>query len=365
MNIVDSSGWLAYFADEPTARHFLAPLGDPSELVVPAITIYEVFKVILRESSEDDALLAAMAMQKGTVVDLTPSLAIAAARLSLECDLPMADSIILATAQEFDARRLDAGFGLQGHEERQILPREGPVKRAGGREVEAMGNWKSQLKADPTEWLLEEDNPSVRYLTLVDILEKSASDPEVKKARADIMLKGAVPLILAQQEEGGYWDQPDRMYLAKYKGTLWQLIILAEHLADGKDRRIRKACEFVLENSQDRESGGFSMHRAAKTGGGRHSEVIPCLTGNMVWSLIRLGYLKDPGVRRGIDWITTCQRFDDGVDRSPCGLALRQVRDVLGQAHLPHGRGQGPEGPLRDPASGQIRECPSHHRRGR
>ncbi len=53
-----------------------------------------------------------------------------------------------------------------------------------------MGNWKSQLKADPTEWLLEEDNPSVRYLTLVDILEKPAGDPEVKKARADIMAKG-------------------------------------------------------------------------------------------------------------------------------------------------------------------------------
>ncbi len=84
MNIVDSSGWLAYFADEPNARHFLPPLNDPSELVVPAITIYEVFKVILRESSEDDALLAAMAMQKGTVVDLTPPLAITAARLSLE-----------------------------------------------------------------------------------------------------------------------------------------------------------------------------------------------------------------------------------------------------------------------------------------
>lgn len=103
MNIVDSSGWLAYFANEPNARHFLPPLGDPSELVVPAITIYEVFKVIRREASEDDALLAAMAMQKGTVVDLTASLAMAAARLSLELDLPMADAIILATAQESGA----------------------------------------------------------------------------------------------------------------------------------------------------------------------------------------------------------------------------------------------------------------------
>jgi predicted nucleic acid-binding protein len=103
MNVVDSSGWLAYFADEPNAKHFLAPLSDPASLVVPAVTIYEVFKVILRESGENDALLAAMAMQKGTVVDLTASLAIAASKLSLEHDLPMADSIILATAQESGA----------------------------------------------------------------------------------------------------------------------------------------------------------------------------------------------------------------------------------------------------------------------
>ena len=88
------------------------------------------------------------------------------------------------------------------------------------------------MKADPTDWLLEDDNPSVRYLTLVDILGRPAGDREVAKARADIMEKGAVPLILAKQEEGGYWDQPDRMYVAKYKGTVWQLIILAEHLAD-------------------------------------------------------------------------------------------------------------------------------------
>ena len=103
MNIVDSSGWLAYFADEPNAKHFLTPLGDSTLLVVPTVTIYEVFKVILRESSENDALQAAIAMQKGTVVDLTAPRAIAASRLSLERNLPMADSIVLATAQEFNA----------------------------------------------------------------------------------------------------------------------------------------------------------------------------------------------------------------------------------------------------------------------
>ncbi|PIP08521.1 MAG: VapC toxin family PIN domain ribonuclease [Syntrophobacteraceae bacterium CG23_combo_of_CG06-09_8_20_14_all_50_8] len=103
MNIIDSSGWLAYFADEPNAKHFLTPLNAPASLVVPTVTIYEVFKVVLRESSENDALQAAIAMQKGTIVDLTVPLAIAASKLSLEHNLPMADSIILATAKEFKA----------------------------------------------------------------------------------------------------------------------------------------------------------------------------------------------------------------------------------------------------------------------
>ena len=103
MNIVDSSGWLAYFADEPNVNHFLIPLNNASSLVVPMVTIYEVFKVVLRESGENDALQAVVAMRKGTVVDLTATLAIAASKLSLEHNLPMAYSIILTTAKEFEA----------------------------------------------------------------------------------------------------------------------------------------------------------------------------------------------------------------------------------------------------------------------
>ena len=103
MNIVDSSGWLAYFADEPNAKHFIAPLNDTTSLVVPTVTIYEVFKVVRRESGENEALQAAVAMRKGMVVNLTTTLAIAASKLSLEHNLPMTDSIILATAKEFVA----------------------------------------------------------------------------------------------------------------------------------------------------------------------------------------------------------------------------------------------------------------------
>jgi predicted nucleic acid-binding protein len=102
MNIIDSSGWLEYFSDGPNAKHYLPPLKDPSSLFVPAITIYEVFKVVLRESSEDMALQAVAAMQKGRIIDLTVSIVMKASKLSLQHDLPMADSIILATARELN-----------------------------------------------------------------------------------------------------------------------------------------------------------------------------------------------------------------------------------------------------------------------
>jgi predicted nucleic acid-binding protein len=102
MNIVDSSGWLEYFSGGTNSNHFALPLQDPTSLIVPVVTIYEVFKVVLRESSENEALQVAAAMQKGKVVDLTSNLAINASRLSLKYNLPMADSIILSTAQTYE-----------------------------------------------------------------------------------------------------------------------------------------------------------------------------------------------------------------------------------------------------------------------
>ena len=175
------------------------------------------------------------------------------------------------------------------------------------------------MKADPTEWLLKAGNPSVRYFTLTDLLEKPETDTDVVAAKREIMNTGVVPKILAKQSDQGYWETPDRFYTAKYKGTVWQLIILAELGADGSDERIKKACEFILEHSQDHESGGFSVWHSARTGGGRHSGVIPCLTGNMVWSLMKLGFFGDSRVERAINWITTYQRFDDGNVPVPKG----------------------------------------------
>lgn len=194
-----------------------------------------------------------------------------------------------------------------------------------------MSDWKSMLKENPAGWLLEKNNPSVRYFTLTELLEKPENDPEVVETKTEIMNIGVVPKILAKQSNQGHWETPERFYTAKYKGTVWQLIILAELGADGRDERVKKACEFILENSQDHESGGFSVWLSARTGGGRHSGVIPCLTGNMVWSLIRLGYLEDPRVERGINWITTYQRFDDGIEHRPKGWPYDKATSCFGK----------------------------------
>lgn len=169
------------------------------------------------------------------------------------------------------------------------------------------------------EWLLGRDNPSVRYFTLTKLLRKPLTDADAAEAARGVMASGAVPEILAKQEEAGYWGEPAKFYTCKYVGTVWQLMILAELGADGENGQIKRACEFILENCQDTESGGFSMNRSATEGFGRHSEVIPCLTGNMVWSLIRLGMLDDARVQKGIDWICTYQRSDDGAAKAPEG----------------------------------------------
>jgi toxin FitB len=117
MNVVDSSGWLEYFSDGPNADFFAPAIERLDELVVPAITIYEVYKRVLVQRTEADAIRAVAQMQQGAVVDLDSRLAVGAARLSVEARLPMADSIILATARLHDATlwTQDADFeGLPG-----------------------------------------------------------------------------------------------------------------------------------------------------------------------------------------------------------------------------------------------------------
>jgi predicted nucleic acid-binding protein len=103
VNVVDSSGWLEYFADGPNADFFASGIETVPELVVPSISIYEVFKRVLQQRGEGEALQAVAVMQQGLVVDLDASLALRAARISVNSGLPMADSVILATARAHNA----------------------------------------------------------------------------------------------------------------------------------------------------------------------------------------------------------------------------------------------------------------------
>lgn len=103
MNVVDSSAWLEYFADGPNAGYFAPPIEDTSRLLVPTIAVYEVFKRVLQERGEEDALQATALLRQGRILELTEELAILAASLGAQKKLPLADSIILATAYRHNA----------------------------------------------------------------------------------------------------------------------------------------------------------------------------------------------------------------------------------------------------------------------
>lgn len=103
MNIVDSSGWLEYLADGPNADFFASAIQDIEQLIVPSVSLYEVSKRVLQQRGEGDALQAVTIMQQARVIDLDATVALYAAKLSAMLKLPMADSIILATARRYGA----------------------------------------------------------------------------------------------------------------------------------------------------------------------------------------------------------------------------------------------------------------------
>ena len=103
MNVIDSSAWLEYFAAGQNADFFAAAIENTADLIVPTLSLYEVFKRILQQRSESQALQAVAVMQQGQVVDLDARIALRAARLSIDLKLPMADSVMLATAREHES----------------------------------------------------------------------------------------------------------------------------------------------------------------------------------------------------------------------------------------------------------------------
>ena len=124
MNVVDSSGWLEYFADGPAADFFAPAIEDVEHLVVPTICILEVFKRVLQQRGEGEALQAAALMQQGAVEELDAPLALAAGKLGAELRLPLADAVILATARQRGAVLWTQDADFEGLESVRYLPRD-------------------------------------------------------------------------------------------------------------------------------------------------------------------------------------------------------------------------------------------------
>jgi len=174
-----------------------------------------------------------------------------------------------------------------------------------------------EIERTTLDWLLEPDDAGVRVATLRCLMGRSATDPELVIAEADINQSVPVKTLLDLQGAGACWGTPKSFYTGKYSSTVWTLLVLAELGATADDERIRAACSFILKKAWHRDSGGFSQRGGPN--GGQGSGVIPCLTGNMLWVLIRFGYLDDPRVQSSIEWFCHYQRFDDGDGLAPTG----------------------------------------------
>jgi len=159
------------------------------------------------------------------------------------------------------------------------------------------------------DWLLRHPIPTVRYQALLFVEGLDENDRSVIKVRSEIMTDGPVAKILDEQERGGHWGEEKDFYQnSKYKGTVWNILAMAELSADGKDERIRAACEFILEASQVRKSGGFA-YKGARCSGGLERKELSCLTSNLIWSLCKFGMEHDERVQKGVNWIVENQRF--------------------------------------------------------
>lgn len=183
---------------------------------------------------------------------------------------------------------------------------------------------------DVVAWLLEGE-PAVQLAVRARLLGADQISSDSGELRGLAMREGSIPAILARQGPDGHWGDRDGFYSAKYVGTVWNLIILAELGADGSDERVRRAVEAVLSDSRHRESGGFSTTRSRRDGGGLASTVLPCLTGNLVFALLRLGFAEDPRLWEAVDWITTYQRFDDAEGVAPSGWPYDKLEMCWGE----------------------------------
>jgi len=157
-------------------------------------------------------------------------------------------------------------------------------------------SWKDQLRSDSVPWLLESNNPDVRYLALRDVLELPAEDRELRSARKSAHKEGPIAVVLSKMEKEGYWVKPGPGYTQKYRSTVWSIILLAQLGASiHEDKRIALACKYLLDHMC--EGGQFTSSTS-----GAPSGTIDCLQGNLCWSLMQIGY-DDPRLEKAYEWM--------------------------------------------------------------
>ncbi len=178
-----------------------------------------------------------------------------------------------------------------------------------------MPSWQQSLNADPLPWLLDLENPSVRYWTLVDILDQSADSPAVQEARAAVPQQLLVKELFSLQHPEGYWgDDETTPYTAE--GAVTALTLL-HMLGVTPDERTAAGCDSFLTFCQN-ENGGFSLTRKLRSG------IFPCTTGQHLPFLVYFGLGDDPRVRAAFSFLIEDMSTDDALN---CGRY--QHRDCL------------------------------------
>lgn len=159
-------------------------------------------------------------------------------------------------------------------------------------------------------WLLEPSEPSMRYLASRDLLRSRPGEATLARLRASVPRAGWAARVLAQQRERTWWATKRTGYTPKFRSTIWQLQILADLGLERRDERIANAVEFWFERHHSPRDGGYSPGARPEAQRAGHL----CTTGNMVRSLIRLGYLGDERVASAIRWLVDEQLPDGGWD---------------------------------------------------
>lgn len=156
-------------------------------------------------------------------------------------------------------------------------------------------SWQEVLNGDPLPWLLEKENPGVRYLALRDLLDATESDADLSTARKAAHQHGPIATILDAMDGEGFWVEPGPGYNPKYRSTVWAIILLAQLGASIKeDARIAQGCVYLMEHALT-SGGQFNIS-------GTPSTTVDCLQGNLIWSLLALGF-EDSRLEKAFDWM--------------------------------------------------------------